>query len=142
MRTNFSVYSKNPISNAPEFSKLNTSSRRYREEDEEESEIAKGIRKRLYRNNDREMTETERKSKMTTAQKQKHAREQVMNALNDPSVQKKITDQIPDILSDWATNKIEINQDSWRLVYSKSLVTTQCEPNKNLFCIRVKLDAE
>lgn len=140
--TNFSVYSKNPVPNAPEFAKLNASSRRYRDEPEDESEISRSIRNRLYRTSGHDMTETESKSRMTTAQKQRHAREQVMNVLNDPAVQQKITAQIPDILSEWATQKIGMGTESWNLVYSKSLVTTQCEPNKNLFCIRVKLDSE
>lgn len=133
MNTNYNIYTRNPVPNAPEFTQTKES-KKIRSGMEEESALAKSIRKRLYGTSGSD--QTQRTKHLTLAQKQKHGREQVLNTLMDQSVVNPST--IIDILTDWAINDLGISEQVSNQIFSSSIVTTESQPKKSLFKIRVR----
>lgn len=132
MNTNYNIYTRNPVPNAPEFTQLKDS-KRIRSNTEDESNLAKSIRKRLYGTSGES---TQRTKHLTLAQKQKKGREQVLNTLMDQSVVNPST--IIDILTDWAINDLQVSESVSNQIFSQSIVTTESIPNKSLFKIRIR----
>lgn len=132
MNTNYNIYTRNPVPNAPEFSQLKES-KKIRSNIEDESALAKSIRKRLY---GASADQTQRTKHLTLAQKQKHGREQVLNTLMDQSVVDPST--IIDILTDWAINDLGISEQVSNQIFSSSIVTTESIPKKSCFKIHVR----
>ena len=132
MNTNYNIYTRNPVPNAPEFTKT-MKTKRVRSDFEDESNLAKSVRKRLYGN---AVDQTQTTKHLTLAQKQKLGRDQVLNALVDQPVKDKT---ILDILIDWSINDLGISETVTNQIFSNAVVTTESLPKKSVFKIRVKI---
>ncbi|KAK8895564.1 hypothetical protein M9Y10_024034 [Tritrichomonas musculus] len=132
MNTNYNIYTRNPVPNAPEFSQT-SKTKRTRSTLEDESNLAKSVRKRLYGSSS---DQTQRTSHLTLAQKQKLGREKVLDALLDQPVKDQT---ILDILVDWSINDLGISETVTNQIFSTAVVTTESIPKKSVFKIRVKI---
>ena len=134
MHSNFSVYTRNPFPNAPEFRHMKTLQRGAQIEDE--SETSRRVRRRLYQKREG-IAVTQRPKQLTKAQKQKIARDQVLATLMDPTVVDPT--RITDVLADWASQDLGIDEGVANRIFANALVTTETVPSKNMFRIRVKI---
>ena len=130
---NYNVYTRNPAINKPEFTHIAGLKHETRVVVEDESEAARMARKRLYGRREAE----ERPRHMSKAQRQKIAREQVLDTLMDPMIID--TTKITGVMADWATNDLGVDDQVSQRIFTSALVTTESVPNKNVFRIRIKL---
>ena len=133
MQTNFSVYTRDPI---PTHEKSRKTKTRRAERNFEETPLARKIRRDLH-SHDPEATQKERSARLSQAQKKKIARDQVLSTLIDQSLidQKKIVDN----LVDYAVQNEGLTEQRARAVYDSALITTESNPSKSVFRIRIKI---
>lgn len=134
MQSSFNVYTRNPFPNAPEFRHIKSLHQGSQIEDE--TETSRRVRRRLYQKREG-VAVTTRTRQLTKAQKQKIARDQVLATLMDPTVVDPT--RITDVLSEWATNDLGIDEAVSNRIFATALVTTETVPSKNIFRIRVKI---
>ena len=134
MQTNFSVYTRDPIP-AYEKTKRSKTARRINR-NYEETPLARKIRRDIHCR-DPEALEQERISRISQAQKKKIARDQVLSTLIDQSLidQKKIVDN----LVEFAVQNEGLTEQRARAVYESALITTESNPSKSVFKIRIKI---
>lgn len=131
-----SVYTRNPVPNAPELKKLSSVQRVSHQVQSEETDIVRKVRKRLYQKHDG-IAKTEKPRMLTKEQKQKIAKDQVLATLMDPTLIDPT--KITDVLAEWANKDLGIEESVANRIFASSLVTTESIPTKGMFRIRVKI---
>ena len=134
MQTNFSVYTRDPI--PKQESKKSTMYQRPVKSSREETPLAKKIRKDMYAN-DPEAAKEVHKLRVSAAQKKKIARDQVLSTLIGTNLidQKRIVDN----LIEYAIQNEDVSEQRAKAIYGKTLITTESDPSKSVFKIRIKL---
>ena len=134
---NFNIYSRNPVPNNPEFNQISSSTTKKGRKSifDEETKTAKSVRRRLYGKD--ESAALNRSKHLTLEQRQKLARDNILDMLMDPTIID--TRKITDILCDWAVEDLGVERSVSNRIFSNALVTTESVPSKSLFRIRVKI---
>ena len=133
MQTNFSVYTRDPIptESRPVSSRKAKTTRNF-----DETPLSKKIRRDLH-SHDPEAQKQERLSRISQAQRKKIARDQVLSTLINQSLidQKKIIEN----LVEYAVQNEGLTEQRARAVYESALITTESNPSKSVFKIRIKI---
>ena len=127
----YNVYSGSSFRTSEDFQNiagLNQNSMTY-----EETEAAKRVRHQLYGRRQAE----ERPRFVSPAQKKRLAKEQVLETLTNATIIDPT--KITDVMANWATDDLGVDDQVSQRIFAQSLVTTQSIPNKNVFRIRIKL---
>lgn len=133
---NFSIYTKNPVPNAPEFKKVSrlTKTQKYMQE---ESQMAKTVRRRMIDMSKDGQSLQPKTVVLTKTQREEQAKQEVLHALNDDSVLDK--SEITQIFYDWAANDLGIAKTECRKIFSTPIVTSATSPNQNVYKVWLTL---
>lgn len=139
MNSRFSVYTRDPYETTgmQTMSKTMTSTMSFRKRAMEESGLARKIRRDLHEH-DPDAVKRAKTQRTTKIQMKKIARDQILSLLMSQDAVN--TEKIRENLIDYATNEMNLDRKTAESVYGNStLITTESNPSKSVFRIRIKI---